>query len=245
MNAPRMPDQPTSLVTEGESVYERCPKQPYDVVDLLDPALRFPSTCRTYRCEFCGPVKARQKALIVSWARPERFVTLTLAPESWQALRQRVRRLTMQVRRAGYTWEVAWTVERGSKTGMIHVHQLQHGSYVPQQWLQQKWGAIVDIRAIKQAKGAAKYVLKEAEIVTRYALKGTRDFQTHLDNNGGRALHMSRGYLRGMRTADVLAAIYGESDLSVPHEWALVPVGAKLNRDGTTDWSKALWGDKS
>lgn len=229
---------------EGESVYERCPRQPYDVVDLLDPVIRFPSTCRTYRCPFCGPIKARQKALVASWARPERFVTLTLAPDSWQALRQRVRRLTMQLRRRGYTWEAAWTVERGKKTGMIHVHQLQHGSYVPQRELQRLWQHRVDIRRITTPKGASRYVLKEAEAITRYTLKGTKQFEEHLDNNGGRALHMSRGYLRGMRTADVLAVVLGGSDLSVPHEWALVPVGASIARDGTTDYSRALWGDQ-
>lgn len=237
--APMRPP-PTSLVTQGESVYERCPRQPFDVVDLLNPALRFPSTCRTYSCPYCGPIKARRKAAVISWAKPERFVTLTLAPDRWQSMRQKIRRLTMQIRRAGYQWEVAWTVEKGKKTGMIHVHQLQHGSYVPQQWLQEKWGAIVDIRAITYDKGAADYVLKEAERVTKYSLKGTADFAAHLDLNGGRAVHMSRRYLHGLRTADVLAAIATGEDVSVPHEWALVAVGTIIKRDGSYDYSQTI-----
>lgn len=141
---------------------------------------------------------------MLAWAKPERFVTLTNAPESWQGLRQKVRKLALNLRGEGYRCEWAWTVERGSANGMKHVHLLQHGSYVPQKRLQDLWGAIVHIEAIRGATGASRYALKEARRVTAYALKESRaSFEAHLELNGGRAYHLSRSYLRGKRTREV------------------------------------------
>lgn len=131
-------------------------------------------------------------------------MTLTLAPAEWQALRQKLRKLTLTLRSAGYLVEWAWTVEAGAQTGMRHVHALQHGDFIPQRELQRMWGARVDIRAIKSEGGAAKYAMKEARRVAGYAMKGThRQLLAHLALNGGRGCHMSRGYLHGRRTRDV------------------------------------------
>lgn len=131
-------------------------------------------------------------------------MTLTNAPDDWQALRQKVRKLALNLRGEGYRCEWAWTVERGASTGMKHVHLLQHGSYVPQRRLQDAWGAIVHITAIRGATGASRYALKEARRVTAYALKESRaGFEAHLELNGGRAYHLSRAYLRGKRTREV------------------------------------------
>lgn len=141
---------------------------------------------------------------MLAWAKPERFATFTNAPEDWQALRQKQRTLTLKLRREGYSWESAWTVERGSKTGMKHVHALQHGSFVPQKLLQEAWGAIVHIEAIRGARGVANYALKEASRVAGYAVKGTTaQLAEHLALNGGRGCHYSRGYLHGKRLREV------------------------------------------
>lgn len=194
----------SSVLPKGESVPTRCPRTPYDLVAVERPELRRPAGCDTWACPWCGPRQARTRAAVLAWARPERFVTLSQAPLTWQPLRQKVRKLTMAVRAAGYRTEWAWTVERGSKTGMIHVHALQHGDYIPQKELQRLWGRIVHIKAIKGAQGAAGYAMKEASRVAGYAMKGTHEaLLGHLDLNGGRGCHMSRRYLRGERTRDV------------------------------------------
>lgn len=131
-------------------------------------------------------------------------MTLTQAPDEWQALRQKVRKLCLRVRERGYAVEWAWTVERGSRTGMIHVHALQHGDFIPQRELASMWNRRVDIRAIKSAHGAALYSLKEANRVAGYATKGARsNLDQHLALNGGRGYHMSRSYLRGLSTREV------------------------------------------
>lgn len=141
---------------------------------------------------------------MLAWAQPQRFLTLTNAPEDWQKLRQKLRHLTVKLRADGYPTQMAWTVERGSKTGMRHVHALQHGAYVPQRLLQDRWGAITHIEAIKGSRAAAGYAMKEAMRVSGYAVKGAvTDHLRHLELNGGRGCHYTRGYLHGRRLRDV------------------------------------------
>lgn len=183
--------------------------------------LRFPAGCSTWACEWCGPAKARRKTAIVEWARPTRFVTLTQAPDDWQRLRQKVRKLRLRLSADGHKVEWAWVVERGTKTGMIHVHALQHGSYIPQRYLQDRWGARVDIRRISDTAGAARYTTKHAtRRVVGYTMKHTGDdLRRHLDLNGGRGVHLSRGYLHGMRSDEVWRLLHPPSELL----WVQVP----------------------
>lgn len=146
---------------------------------------------------------------------------MTQAPDDWQALRRKVRKLALRLREAGYRCEWAWTVEQGSKTGMRHIHALQHGDYIPQRELQDAWGRIVHIEAIRGAAGAATYAMKEASRVAGYGLKGTREhLAEHLSLNGGRAYHMSRRYLRGARTREVERIVDGVDQRLT---WIVVP----------------------
>jgi hypothetical protein len=200
------------------------------VVAVERPDLRFPGTCKTWRCEYCGPRKARQKAAILAWAKPERFITLTQAPKDWGALRQKVRVLKRDLQVGGRRFEMAWTVEEGKDTGMRHVHALQHGDYVPQAELQQRWGRIADIRAIRGVREATAYAMKEAVQVSGYAMKGAADLDAHLDLNGGRGCHVSRGYLRGETQASVLELLQRERSEGEVLTWVLVRPGVKLAR---------------
>lgn len=223
---------PTSLALYGESVVGRCPKTAYDVVAREDPERRFPAGCDAWYCEWCGPRVARRKLRVISWARPERFLTLTQAPEVWPALRQKVRTLKHELVKRGYSCEWAWCVERGPKTGMIHVHALQHGSYVPQAELQRLWGRIVHISAIHHGRGAETYALKGA--ADRYALKGATGapdaLTEHLNLNGGRGVHFSRGFLRGLTTDQVLELLRSREE---QFTWVLVPAGQPLPAEFT------------
>lgn len=182
---------------------------------------RFPAGCDTWRCIWCGPQLARRKAEVMAWARPERFVTLTNAPPTWQPLRQKVRKLALRLRDDGHRVEWAWTVEQGSKTGMVHVHLLQHGDYVRQATLQNAWGAIVHIRRIDDANRAARYTTKHAaRRVVSYTMKGTAsELDQHLDLNGGRGVHMSRRYLRGETFRSAWAILHPPGAL----KWVQVP----------------------
>jgi hypothetical protein len=191
------------------------------MVAWSDRLVRFPAGCSTWRCVWCGPQKGRRKAEIVAWAQPERFLTLTQAPPDWQACRQKVRKLALRLREAGRAVEWAWTVEKGKQTGMIHVHLLQHGDYLPQRELQAMWGRRVDVRRISDVDGAARYTTKHAaRRLASYTMKGaTAQLAEHLDLNGGRGVHLSRGYLRGYRSDEVWRLLHPASAL----DWLQVP----------------------
>lgn len=155
-----------------------------------------------------------------------RFVTLTQAPEQWQPRRKKVRVLAEKLRKAGYKWETAWTTEAGKETGMIHIHPLQHGSYVPQRYLQEVWGARVDIRKV-QTGGVAQYVTKDALKVAGYVVKEATakhcSLADHLALNGGRAMHWSRGFLHGLDKRGALADLRDELADGVRRDWHLEP----------------------
>jgi len=104
---------------------------------------------------------------------------------------------------------------------MIHVHALQHGDFLPQRALADWWGRRVDIRKVSDVDGAARYTTKHAaNRVVSYTMKNTgRALQEHLDLNGGRGVHTSRGYLRGLRSDDVWRILHPASELN----WVQVP----------------------
>jgi hypothetical protein len=83
----------------------------------------------------------------------------------------------------------------------------------------------VDIRAIEGARKVAGYAMKEARAVAGYALKGERKLEEHLDLNGGRGVHMTRGYLHGRRTDEVLEELRGSRG---EYTWVLVPQDGEL-----------------
>lgn len=110
---------------------------------------------------------------------------------------------------------------------MRHVHALQHGDFVPQAYLQERWGAIVHIEAIRQRQGAAAYALKEAGMVAGYAVKETAtNLARHLDLNGGRAYHLSRRYFHGRSTREVERLV---ANVDPSRTWLVIPADTPLD----------------
>jgi hypothetical protein len=217
-----------------ENTGQICPRRPYWVEALERPDLRFPASCDTYECAICGPRKAQQAAAVMTWALRQveapsraRFFTLTLATQEWPALRQKVRNARRLLVAEGYDWECAWAREAGGLNGMLHIHGCQHGRHkVPQDRLQELWGARVDIRAVKGLRdraGAATYTVKEALKVAGYTVKGTTNLDEHLALNGGRPAHWSRGFLHGKTKREALTALRQELADGEALTWRLVP----------------------
>jgi hypothetical protein len=140
-----------------------------------------------------------------------RFITLTLPQErwdiTWDQLRQKLRDFKRYMKLRGYEVEWLWTVEQGSKNGALHVHALAHGDYLPQPVAQEVWGGIAHLEAIRHDDRVSRYVLKQAARVAGYALKGASDgsYREHLDLNGGRVAHWSRGFFHGRKLDEVFA----------------------------------------
>lgn len=123
-----------------------------------------------------------------------RFLTFTNAPADWQQRRGQVRDLARRLRADGYDTEWIWVTEAGKQTGMIHVHAVQLGDYIPQARLQELWGGRrVDIRSATPRHG--EYISKSAARVSNYVAKsGSEDLDNALELNGGRLHHWSRHF---------------------------------------------------
>jgi hypothetical protein len=213
-----------------------CPKKPFWVQCDQRSELRHPASCDAYRCPVCGPRKAEEAAALLTWGIREakrrgyrsRFVTGTLAPEDWPARRQKVRNLRRWcVHEQGCDWEFGWACERGAETGMLHVHGIQWGDdWIDQARLQARWGAHVDIREVR-TPGVGVYAVKAALRVAGYTVKSAtasaEGLDAHLDLNGGRAAHFSRGFLHGKTKREALAAMRSELAGGEELTWHLEP----------------------
>ena len=235
----------TSLVQCRESVGGICPKKPMFMVCDQDRSIRHPASCDAYRCEVCGPGKARQRAALMTWALRRagrgRLVTLTLLPTledgslDWQRARGQLREFTYRLRHAGYAVEWAWAVEQNPRGTGYHVHLVMWGDYIPQRELAAMWGnRRVDIRAIRRPADGL-YAMKDAVKVAGYAVKhGTDDFgglSKHLDINGGRAVHMSRGFLHGLTAREALREVALEQGGDEERTWHLEPAWVVDNEE--------------
>lgn len=200
----------------------RCPRVRFDVVavsvsDGGKPIIRYPASCDVWTCPYCGPRKASQLTRVLAWARPERVLTLTLAPHDFLSCRKKVGKLGLSLRKMGYRFEAAWVREPNDRQMQHHIHAVQHGDFVPQKVLQDRWGARVDIRSIEEPERAIRYLLKGA-------LGGAGDLMAHLEENGRRAVHLTQDYLRGESQESVRRALRRTST-DPATRWGLVQQG--------------------
>lgn len=193
----------TSLVPTIETVADQrwCSRRVGRYFRSLEvPSRVFRSGCGAYQCEVCGPIKVKQFAWGAAWAldqqKHRRHITLTQAPEDWQACRQKVKDLAWELRKRGKQVQWSWTVEENPQGTGLHIHAVQHGSFVQQATLQDLWGHIAYVQYIKgTARGVAAYGAKGALSTALYGAKGVgEDYLGGLERNGGRWFHTSRGF---------------------------------------------------
>lgn len=158
-----------------------------------------PVRCGANFCDSCGPMKAWKLGLAVQYAAPERFVRLSLVGDDHETRRNRIKRLAYRVRKDGYAWNVAYAVERNPAGTGHHAHLYQHGDFIPQARLQElcirEGMGQPHIKAWRSDSGAATYAMKAATYAQKGAL-GQDGLGEHLELNGGRILHVSRGFWR-------------------------------------------------
>jgi hypothetical protein len=149
-------------------------------------------------------------------------------PADFQRARGQTREFIYRLRRDGYDFEMAWAIEQNPKGTGFHAHGVQHGDYIPQRLLQERWGGrIVDVRAMR-TPGAGVYVVKEAQRVVGYVTKGAGaagygGLPAHLDRNGGRVVHMTGGYLHGLTKRQAVRAIAADFSHGDSRTWHLEP----------------------
>lgn len=179
-----------------------CPRAPFWLVSRVPTPIRVPASCGRYRCDKCGQRKVNERLRVTIWGgavrRRVRKIDLTLVPDEWQHARDQIRDFARRVRER-FVFEWAWAIEPNPAGTGHHLHGVAHGDFVPQRVLADLWGGRrVWIEEVKS--DAIAYTQKCAKAVG-YASKNAME---HLEVNGGRAVHMSRGYLHGMTAKQVL-----------------------------------------
>jgi hypothetical protein len=149
-----------------------------------------------------------------------RLITLTDVPhafgasacDTWPTVYKRLKALQKRIGRAGFEWETAAVVEEGPLRKTPHVHLLQVGSvFVPRATLQTFWGARIDVREIPSPPVGLYYLLKNAV--------SPETLPRHLELNGGRVVHYSRGFLQGLTMAEARRTLTAGSGV----RWYPVP----------------------
>jgi hypothetical protein len=196
---------------------DECPLSGSIAFDRTTGEVAWRPTCKNARCRRCSrQVSAQTFALarraLETGEERVRFITLTRAPEGWEATREAVKVWLRHLRRQGYSMHVLWVVEKGSETGMKHIHAVQWGDFIPKEELSSSWP--YGMTQIEGARAATNYLSKG---VIRYVAKGidgdSESIEDHMNLNGGRAAHWSTQFFAGhgrnaYRQAHPLPGIY-------------------------------------
>ncbi len=192
-----------------------CPLEGAYAFDSTTGEIAWRPTCKNARCRRCSRQVSAQTFALARRATEDlehvRFLTLTLAPSTWEATRLAMKVWLTNLRRRGLEMHVLWVVEVGAG-GMKHVHVIQWGSYIPKEVLSSSWP--YGHTQIEAARAATDYLAKG---VLRYVAKNLDGDDTeiveHMNLNGGRAAHWSTSFFSGMgrnayRQANPLPGIY-------------------------------------
>lgn len=179
-----------------------CPRAPFWLFSPDPTPMRIPGSCGRYRCPMCGNRKVVERLRVAIWGgqvrRIARKIDLTLVPDDWQSARMQVRDFARRVREH-HNFEWCWAIEPNPRGTGHHLHAVSHGDFLPWRQLRDLWGG--RRIHIEEVQGdAVGYVQKCAKAVG-YSAKNA---MAHLAVNGGRCVHMSRGYLHGLSSREVL-----------------------------------------
>jgi hypothetical protein len=130
-----------------------------------------PARCKRWGCLFCAKKNYFRVSYLAAAGRPERFMTLTRAGTTPKDIRLNLSHFLQGCRRAGYRFEY-FAVPELHANGEAHFHILQKGSYIPFDFIQEKWktytarsyqGAgsfFVNVQKIENTKHAVNYIAK-------------------------------------------------------------------------------------
>lgn len=163
---------------------------------------RIHGRCRSPLCLWCGPIEGALTAGALALARPDRHVRISLVGDDWPVIQQRLGRLIPRIRRRGYDWRWAYSIEPNPHSLGAHIHAWQCGSHVPQHVLQmlcEEVGVGQPWIAMRTAPDGAPlgYGMKLATAIREMPLDAAREqLQRFVDLNGGRLIHASRYFWR-------------------------------------------------
>ena len=177
-----------------------------------------PMRCKSWDCKYCGPFKRRAWIHKLESGKPQRELTLTLAPNPNKTpkdlatdLKNSFRKLVAAIRRRFGPFEYALVFEL-TKKGVPHAHVLFRGAYIPKKWLSLQWvrlghGPVVYIQSVTNHRLHSAHACK-------YLGKGVG--QTAFALAPLRIVQCSAGYLPSHATDDPVVRNPG-------HIWVYTP----------------------
>lgn len=162
----------TSQIAPESQQSTACPKGA--LVACHDGARRIvPAPCGRWQCKNCGWRLAQKLATRIGLTRIDRFVTLTLRANDWDATIHQLdfinaswRSLYKRIKRKFPNEELGYVkVVEFTKVGTPHLHIALQSPFLSQRWLSRNWreltgSHIVDIRKITSQRSVARYLSK-------------------------------------------------------------------------------------
>jgi hypothetical protein len=165
---------------------------------------RVPRRCNRLSCGFCGPLVAYVTAEAIAMSLPTEHWVITRAGRDFQQIRKRMNSVFHKLR-ATAKFEAAWVVHL--KKGKLHVHIVAWGGDL---------FGLEDLTRAARNQGMGPHVewldmYDATEVIPRYILRPAlvsfdhRDaslekseavLRNHLDINGGRLVHNTKGFWR-------------------------------------------------
>jgi len=127
--------------------------------------------CKRWGCDHCGVVRAADLSRRIVAAKPNKFITLTVANNLFESpraaydeTRRRLPKWSTKVRKHVGSFEYCRVLEM-TAAGYPHYHLLARCGYIPQHLLSTMWAGltgspIVDIRQIRHGQNSVNYVCK-------------------------------------------------------------------------------------
>jgi hypothetical protein len=131
-----------------------------------------PTTCKSWQCPECSPIKKARWAAIANAGKPNKFLTLTIDKKRFESDEDIIERLSkawtlfIKAMRKQFGEIEYLRVYELQKNGNPHIHALiRCERYLPFQLIKKAWlgldvGKIVHIKQIKNIDKAASYILK-------------------------------------------------------------------------------------
>lgn len=132
-----------------------------------------PVRCKCWQCETCGPIQLHKLRRRIAEGNPDMLLTLTCKPrdeefpadaarrmmDAWKILRKRWQR------RHSLKALPFFLIVEATKKGWPHFHIALRAPFVEQKWLSAEWEQLtgahrVDVRRIRNPRGAIRYLTK-------------------------------------------------------------------------------------
>lgn len=181
--------------------------------ETLDAWVLIAVTCKNWGCPICGRRKVAHYAQLVTAAKPNRLITLTVDPkfykdprDAFDRTRKCVPKLIASLRKAYGDFECFRVLET-TKKGWPHYHLVVRSAYIPHAVVRSLWTAltgaiIVDVRQIKRATDiyyyVVKYLAKQTAVPwTKRRVTWTRNFFAAQDFTPGPGLLLQGEAFKG------------------------------------------------